>query len=45
VPLTALSGVAVRFGERTLLRDVSFGIEPRERWGLVGRNGSGRPRW
>jgi len=42
VTLLAFTGVGVRFGDRTLLEDVSFSVQPRERWGIVGRNGSGK---
>ncbi len=40
--LLAFTGVGVRFGDRTLLQDVSFAVQPGERWGIVGRNGSGK---
>jgi len=42
VSLLAFTGVGVRFGDRTLLQDVSFSVQPGERWGIVGRNGSGK---
>ena len=38
----SLSGVEVRFGDTTLLKDVSFLVEKGDRWGIVGRNGSGK---
>ncbi len=38
----AFTGVSVAFGDRTLLQNVSFSVQPGERWGLVGRNGSGK---
>ncbi|MBX6363763.1 MAG: ABC-F family ATP-binding cassette domain-containing protein [Gemmatimonadetes bacterium] len=38
----ALSGVAVEFGATTLLRDVTFTVAKGERWGIVGRNGTGK---
>jgi len=42
VSLLSVSGVEVRFGDRTLLKDVAFLVEKGERWGIVGRNGSGK---
>jgi len=42
VTLLSVSGVAVRFGDRTLLENVGFVVARRERWGVVGRNGSGK---
>ena len=38
----SLSGVAVEFGATTLLEDVTFTIAAGERWGIVGRNGTGK---
>ena len=32
----------MRFGDRTLLKDVGFLVEKGDRWGIVGRNGSGK---
>jgi ATP-binding cassette, subfamily F, member 3 len=37
-----VSGLSKQFGDRTLFRDVSFKLEPRERMTLAGRNGSGK---
>ena len=37
-----MSGVAVEFGATVLLSDVTFSVERGERWGVVGRNGSGK---
>jgi len=42
VTLLAFTGVGVRFGDRALLENVSFAVQPGERWGIVGRNGSGK---
>jgi len=36
------SGVGVNFGATTLFSDVSFTVAPGERWGIVGRNGTGK---
>ena len=38
----SLSGVAVEFGALRLLSDVTFTVARGERWGIVGRNGSGK---
>ena len=38
----SLSGVAVEFGALRLLADVTFTVARGERWGIVGRNGSGK---
>ncbi len=38
----AVSGVAVEFGATRLLSDVTFTVARRERWGIVGRNGTGK---
>ncbi|HXM39144.1 MAG TPA: ABC-F family ATP-binding cassette domain-containing protein [Gemmatimonadales bacterium] len=35
-------GVGVDFGATTLFSDVSFTVAPGERWGIVGRNGTGK---
>ena len=42
--MTQLSaaGVAVEFGASTLFRDVTFTVGAGERWGFVGRNGTGK---
>ena len=36
------SGVGVDFGASTLFSDISFTVAPGERWGIVGRNGTGK---
>ncbi len=36
------SGVAVEFGATTVFQDVGFTVARGERWGVVGRNGSGK---
>src|SRR6266581_4036711 len=36
------AGVGVDFGDTTLFSNVSFTVAPGERWGIVGRNGSGK---
>ena len=38
----SMSAVAVEFGATVLLGDVTFSVERGERWGVVGRNGSGK---
>ncbi|MFJ5231109.1 TlrC/CarA/OleB/SrmB family ABC-F type ribosomal protection protein [Kitasatospora sp. NPDC088391] len=40
-PLT-LQHVTRRFGDRTVLDDVSFGVRPGERIGIIGDNGAGK---
>ncbi len=40
--LLAFSSVTVQFGADPLLTDVSFTVAPGERWGIVGRNGTGK---
>ena len=37
-----LSGIALRFGERALFRDLSWLVPPGSRVGLVGDNGAGK---
>src|SRR4051812_34113299 len=38
----SLSGVAVEFGATRLLEDVTFTVSRGEKWGVVGRNGTGK---
>ena len=38
----AVSGAAVEFGATTLFRDITFTVAAGERWGVVGRNGTGK---
>src|SRR4051812_14535932 len=40
--LIAISNVGVEFGAMTLLKDVTFTIGEGDRWGIVGRNGTGK---
>jgi len=42
VTLLSVSGVDVEFGAMTLFKDVSFTVGAGDRWGIVGRNGSGK---
>ena len=38
----SLSNVAVEFGATKLFKDITFTVAARERWGIVGRNGTGK---
>jgi ATP-binding cassette, subfamily F, member 3 len=38
----ALSGLGLAFGSSTLLRDVTLTVARGEKWGIIGRNGSGK---
>ena len=38
----SIGGVGVEFGATTLFTDISFVISEGERWGVVGRNGTGK---
>jgi ATP-binding cassette subfamily F protein 3 len=40
--LLAISNVGVEFGATTLLEDVTFTVGEGDRWGVVGRNGTGK---
>ena len=40
--LISFSGVGVDFGASTLFSDVTFTVGARDRWGIVGRNGTGK---
>jgi ATP-binding cassette subfamily F protein 3 len=40
--LVSLSNIAIQYGADVLLRDVQCTIAAGDRWGLVGRNGSGK---
>jgi ATP-binding cassette subfamily F protein 3 len=42
VSLLSFSGVAVEFGGTTLFENVSFTVGRGDRWGIVGRNGTGK---
>jgi ATP-binding cassette subfamily F protein uup len=41
-PIAALDRAVLRRGEATLLDDVTLGVEPGDRVGIVGRNGAGK---
>jgi ATP-binding cassette subfamily F protein 3 len=38
----SVGGAAVEFGAATLFKDITFTVAARERWGVVGRNGTGK---
>jgi ATP-binding cassette, subfamily F, member 3 len=38
----AVSGIAVEFGATTLFANITFTVDAGERWGIVGRNGTGK---
>jgi ATP-binding cassette subfamily F protein 3 len=38
----AMSGVAVEFGDTVVLSDVTFTVGAGEKWGIIGRNGTGK---
>jgi ATP-binding cassette subfamily F protein 3 len=38
----AMSGVAVEFGDTMILEDVTFTVGAGEKWGIIGRNGTGK---
>lgn len=40
--LISVSNVAVEFGANTLFRDITFTVGSGDRWGIVGRNGTGK---
>jgi ATP-binding cassette subfamily F protein 3 len=42
VTLISCSGVGISFGATTLLKDITFTVGEGDRWGIVGRNGSGK---
>lgn len=40
--LIIASGVAVEFGATTIFEDVGLTVSPGDRWGIIGRNGTGK---
>ena len=40
--MLAVDRVSVQYGARSLFRDLSFTIRPKERWSLAGPNGAGK---
>src|SRR5687767_7793330 len=37
-----VSGAGVEFGSTTVFEDITFTVAPRDRWGIIGRNGTGK---
>ena len=42
MPLLRIDGLGISYGATDVLRDLSFQVEPRQRVGIVGANGSGK---
>ncbi|MBQ8657256.1 MAG: ATP-binding cassette domain-containing protein [Prevotella sp.] len=42
LPVIRMNHVTIRYGERTILRDLNWTVMSGERWALSGRNGSGK---
>ena len=42
VTLLSVNNVSVEFGATTLFKDVSFTVGAGDRWGIIGRNGTGK---
>jgi len=42
VTIVSISGLSIQFGANVLLRDVTLAVAAGERWGVIGRNGSGK---
>ena len=42
MPLLRVDGLGISYGATDVLRDLSFQVEPRQRVGIVGANGSGK---
>ena len=40
--MIAFSGVGVDFGAVTVFSDITFTVAARDRWGIIGRNGTGK---
>ncbi|HEU4878880.1 MAG TPA: ATP-binding cassette domain-containing protein, partial [Gemmatimonadaceae bacterium] len=38
----SVSGASVQFGATTLFKDVTFTAARGDRWGIIGRNGTGK---
>jgi ATP-binding cassette subfamily F protein 3 len=42
VSILSISNLGISFGATTLLKDVTFTVGDGDRWGIIGRNGSGK---
>lgn len=40
--LLSIRTLAIAYGEKPLFTEISFSIDPGDRWGLIGPNGSGK---
>ena len=40
--ILSVNNISVSFGDKTVLQDVSFEVNPKDKIAIVGRNGSGK---